>query len=402
MKKSYLLTLALLAVGASAQQAGDKSYLGIFAETKVMRFAGRPMPKMPQLPAGVQLPPQARAAMKAMMGSPSRSLTVRLWSPTIAPDSATAVLMPPSGLGQGDKLDLDLYRPKPAEGTGGGPAGPGSTTHNNMNITIKVYWGSSDTVKAGQPKVFDFSTMTMEQKMEMGKHMKPPSMGFGMRPGGGGPGGAGGGGDYFYKDGWTTGYWPTSEEPGDISDSAALPGTYNLNTNFAGNVTIDDPSNVDFLAPIEMTSPDLSVKPNLESSLPFQWSAIPNAIGEFATMFGSYKDGNNLTLIMWSSSEVYVEQMMADMGFLQMSEVKDNVDKTVFMPGSATAATVPAGIFKDCDFVMFNMVGYGPGTAKDDVTPVPRIQTKTTLNILFPGKKNMGGGARGGGDEDGG
>jgi hypothetical protein len=314
--------------------------------------------------------------------------------------------MPPSGLGQGDKLNLDLFRPKPAEGSGGGAGSPGSASHENMNITIKVYWGSSDTVKAGQPKVFDFSTMSMEQKMEMGKHMRPPSMGMGMRPGmGGGMGGPGGGGDYFYKDGWTTGYWPTPEQAGDIADSAALPGTYTLNTNFAGNTTIDAPSNVDFLAPIEMTSPDLSAKPDFNSALPFQWSAIPNAIGEFATMFGSSKDGNNLTLIMWSSSEVYVEQMMADMGFLQMSEVKDNVDKTVFMPGSATSATVPAGIFKDCDFAMLNMVGYGPGTAKDDGTPVPRIQTKTSLNIMFPGKKGMGGGgsrAGGGGFSDGG
>ncbi len=344
--------------------------------------------------------------MKAMMGAPSRSLTVRLWSPSIAPDSATAVLMPPSGLGQGDKLNLDLYRPKPAEGSGGGQSGPGSSSHGNTNVTIKVYWGSSDTVKAGQPKVFDFSTMTMEQKMEMGKHMRPPSMGMGMRPGmGGGPGGAGAGGDYFYKDGWTTGYWPTPEEPGDIGDNAALPGTYNLNTSFAGNVTIDAPSNVDFLAPIEMTSPIFPQSPTWITRCHSSGPAIPNAIGEFATMFGSYKDGDNLTLIMWSSSEVYVEQMMADMGFLQMSEVKDNVDKTVFMPGSATSATVPAGIFKDCDFMMFNMVGYGPGTAKDDGTPVPRIQTKTTLNIMFPGKKNMSGGGsrvRGGGDEGGG
>ncbi len=57
MKKSYLLTLALLAVGASAQQGGDKSYFGIFAETKVMRFAGRPMPKCRNCPQACRFHP---------------------------------------------------------------------------------------------------------------------------------------------------------------------------------------------------------------------------------------------------------------------------------------------------------------------------------------------------------
>ena len=89
---------------------------------------------------------------------------------------------------------------------------------------------------------------------------------------------------------------------------------------------------------------------------------------------------------------------MGDMGFLQMSEVKDYVSQKVFMPGDQTSADVPAGIFANADFTMFNMVGYGPGAALDKAQPLPRIQTKTTMQIMLGGKKmNMD--RRGGGDE---
>lgn len=381
MKKTYISTLALIAVACvvPAQTGGDQSYLGIFAETTSTRMIGMKMRQMPKLPPGFKLPPAA----KAFMGGNTRLLTVRLWSPSIAPDNATATLVPPAGLQQGDKLDLELFRPTPPTPSNGGAQGNGSPSQENQDFTIKVYWGSSDNVQPGQPKIFTFSTLTTAQKMEMGKNMRavnPNAMG----------------GNYFYKDGWTTGYWPTQVQPGDISDSASMVGTFTLNTSYTGNVSIDDPSNVDFLAPIEMTSPDLSQKPNMANALPFQWNAIPNALGEFATMFGM--EGKN-TMILWSSSQVYMEQVMADMGYLQMSEVNDMVQKTVFMPGSTTSATVPAGIFQNCDFAMFNIVGYGPGTAKDSVQPSPRIQTKTTLKIMFPMKHSNGGG---GGSDGGG
>ncbi len=389
MKTPYLFALASLAAAVPAQTGGDKSFFGIFAETRSMRIMGMKPRKMPNLPPGIKLP----AAAKAMMSqAPTRSLTVRLWAPMIAPDGATAVLHPPSNLQQGDSMNLDLFRPKPAEpGGGGGTNSPGGSSDSNQDFTIKIYWGSSATVQAGQPKVFSLGTMTMDQKMEMGRRMR------GMNPAGlmgGGPGG-GVGGNYFYKDGWTTGYWPTESQPGDIPDEATLPGTYTLNTSFAGNVSIDAPSNVDFLAPIELTSPDLGTKPNMAEAISYQWNAIPNALGEFATMMGM--EGKN-TLILWSSSEVYVEQLMADMGYLQMAEVNNMVNQKVFMPGSSTSATVPAGIFQNCDFAMFNMVGYGPGTAKDDGVPVPRIQTKTTLNVMFPLKRSNRGGPPQGGD----
>ena len=335
-----------------------------------MQIAGVKMKAMPKLPPGFTLPASVRAMMP---GEPTRVLTVRLYTPTIAPDDATASIAPPAGLKLGDKLNLELFRAKPEAVTTGGQTGAPSSggSKTPQDFTIKFYWGSFDTVPADQPKVISLGSLTNEQKMEMASQMKKAN--------------PSGGSNYYYKDNWTTGYWPTQAQPGEIPKDASLNGTFALTTSYAGNVSIDAPSEVDFLAPIEMTSPDLSQKPSLDASLPFQWSAIPNAIGLYASAIGM--EGKN-TLIIWSSSDVFSEQLMADTGFLQMADVRSRVDAHQFMPGGQTNVTIPAGIFKDASFAMFSMVGYGPGASRQGVTPVPRIQTKTTLQIMLGGKKS--------------
>jgi hypothetical protein len=379
--KLFNIVLVGLAASAAAQTSNDQAFLGIFAETHVTRIVGMKMKAMPNLPPGFKLP----ASVAAMMpGPPKRSLTVRLWSPSIAPDSATATLAPPPGLMVGDKLNLSLYRPQPAAATGGGTSGSGgSSSSQPPDMTIKIYWGSSPTVQPGQPKEFNLGTLTPEQQMAMGKSMQKgmSAMHMGKEQG-----------NYFYKTGWTTGYWPGDSDTVAIPDGASLAGTFNLETNYTGNVSIDAPAGVDFLPGIEMTSPDLGQKIDFSGPINFQWNALPNAIGQFATIVGIQ---DKHTIIIWSSSEVYVDQLMADMGYMQMSEVKDSVSKKIFLPGDATSMTVPAGIFADADGSFMTMVAYGPGNAKDTAQPIPRIQTKSTLMLLLGGKK---GGPRPSGD----
>ena len=334
-----------------------------------MQIAGMKVRELPKLPPGISIPASVRAMMP---GAPTRVLTVRLYTPTIAPDDAAASIAPPAGLKLGDKLDLALFRAKPeAATTGGGqPGAPSRGNNAPPDFTIKFYWGFHDTVPADQPKVISLGSLTNEQKMEMASQMAKATKNAG--------------GNYYYKDNWTTGYWPTQSQPGEIPKDASLNGTFSLTTSYAGNVSIDAPDGVDFLAPIEMSSPDLSQKPSLSASLPFQWGAIPNAIGFYATAIGM--EGKS-TLIIWSSSEAFSEQLMADTGFLQMADVRSRVDARQFMPGAQTNVTIPAGIFQNAGFAMFSMVGYGPGASREGVTPVPRIQTKTTLQIMLGGQK---------------
>jgi hypothetical protein len=336
-----------------------------------MRMAGMPVRKMPNLPPGIKLPPAALAAF----GTPSRKLTVRLWTPGIAPDDASASLAIPEGLKLGAKLDLELYRPKPAEGAGGGGGQPGSPGGADREFIIKRYWGSSETVKPGQPEVVDFKGLNDDHKAAMRQRSAQVQQSN----------------SYFYKPDWTTGYWPTGQQPGNIEPDAALVGHYALTSSYSGNVAIDVPETVNFLDPIDMTSPDLGQSVPLDKAMLFHWKNIPNALGLHAMVTGFIKDKN--TIIIWTSSEIKTDIGMS-MDYLQMSEVKDFVGKTIFMPGDKTDVAVPAGIFDGCDFVSMMMVGYGPGTALEKGQPLPRVQSKTTLMINLGGAMMKGRGGR--------
>ena len=68
---------------------------------------------------------------------------------------------------------------------------------------------------------------------------------------------------YFYKPDWTTGYWPAGTQADAVEDDAVMTGHYALTTSYTGNVELDVPANVNFLAPIEMSSPKLEKAVNL-------------------------------------------------------------------------------------------------------------------------------------------
>jgi hypothetical protein len=381
MKRIAAVLTTVLAIAATGARADEnQAYLGIFAETTSMKIVGMaPPPGLEdlKLPPGVKLPPQLANQLKMLL--PHRVLTVRLWSPGIAPESAKASLAVPDGLKLGPKLDLDLYRPKATEVEGGPSGAPGTGT--NPEMTIKQYWGSSATVKPGQPEVIEFKGLTPAQQAYM--RANAPKMQRSNST------------SYFYKPAWTTGYWPTPNQPGSIEDEAALTGRYALTSTYTGNVELDVPSNVNFLAPIEMSSPKLEKIVNFGDAIVFKWSGIPNALGLYARIIGINQDGK--TMVIWSSSEARPE-MGVSYDYLQMAEVRDLVQKNLFMAGDRVEVTVPAGIFKDLDVVMMDMIGYGPGAATATGQPLPRVQTKTALKIILGGKKMPKPDSFGGGD----
>jgi hypothetical protein len=363
--RTLLILFVLLITVTVAYAVDGQAFLGMFAETSVMQIAG--MPEMPPIPPGIEMPNMPGMEGMMSMGKPVRSFTVRLWSPGIAPEGATASIVPPDGLKQGNKLDLELYRPKAEKSETGGEQGQGDKG-KTPDFTIKYYWGSSATVKPGQPKIISFKTMTAEARQLMEKE----------RPA------ARGGSSYFYKPDWTTAYWPTKKQPGKIAKDAALGGKYSLTTSYTGGVELDCPPNVDFLAPIKIVNPNLEDPIDLTGAVTLKWEPIPNLLGSHAVITGI--QGQD-TIIMWSSAEIWRDDIMSvDWGYLQMAEVQQYVKDKIMMPGAQTQCIVPTGIFQDCDVASLTMTGYGPGAARMDTQPLPRIQTKTKLTIQLGGK----------------
>lgn len=376
--RTIIVRLALLLAGvafATANQASltfaadEQAYLRIFAEAQVMKIAG--VPEMPQLP--IKIP--GLSGIPGLGGAPLRILTVRLFAPIIAPDDATASLAIPPGLKLGPKLDLALYRPTTEKPE------PGEFKPEEVpDFTILRYWGSSATVREGQPETINWGALTPEQEATLREQMAKAAKKSA----------------YFYGEDWTTGYWPSGKATGNVDEKASLVGNYALTTTFAGNVELEVPKGVDFLGGIKLTSPDLSELPPLEEALTFRWEPVSGVLGYHAMIVGMKGEK---TMITWSSSEVK-EDIVAGLDYLEPERAAELVEAGVLMAPDRKEVIVPAGIFKDCDTVFLTMVGYGRGVEVQG-KPLASLQTKTTLTAMLGGKeaqKQMGGGEEETGD----
>lgn len=373
----FALFLAILAFAGANQAslalaADDQATLRIFADAQVMRIAGMPeMPALPNLPVNIP----GLSSIPGLSGAPLRMLSVRLFAPIIAPDNATASLAIPTALKLGPKLDLALYRPT-AEEPQEGEINPEQVP----DFTVLRYWGSSLTVKEGQPETINWGALTPEQEALLREQMQKAAKKS----------------SYFYGEDWTTGYWPSGKATGNVDAKASLVGKYALTTTFIGNVALEVPKGVDFLSGIKLTSPDLTGFPPLDQAMTFTWEPVKGVFGYHAIITGMKGEK---TMITWSSSEVK-EDTMGTWDYLDADRVADLVKQKVVMAPDRTDFSVPAAIFKDCDAVFLMMIGYGPGVAPGQGQPLPTLQTRTTLMAMLGGKeaeKQMGGAEEEGG-----
>lgn len=376
--RRFLLPAALagLIIGGAVIAADqERAFWGVFLDTSTMRSAG--MPDMSEMlrnmPPEVlrNLPPEARAMMG---GGAQRQITMRLWSPGIAPPEAKAEAFPPAGAKLGDKLPLKLWRPGEEE-PGRSEGEPGEAVPVPAGkMTIKIYWGSSRTVKPGQPKVVEheWAAMSPEEQARL-KEMMSESSGLAYRPD------------------WTTGYWPdVAGDSPTVADDARMAGTMRLETNYTGSTAVEIPDNVNFLDGIVFGSPNLSRELDLTKYIEFKWKEIANCLGFEAQIIGM--EGQN-TVIVWHAGEAEPRES-GNADFMQMAEVRRLVDEQQFIAGNSTAMTVPAGIFADCDMANMMMTGYGTGAANDEGQPRARVQSRTRYNGMLGGKMmaGMGGG----------
>jgi hypothetical protein len=71
-----------------------------------------------------------------------------------------------------------------------------------------------------------------------------------------------------------------------------------------------------------------------------------------------------------------------------MAEVRQYVERRLFLPGSATSCAIPAGAFEGCEMAMVQLTAYGPGQAFElPGQPNIRVQTRSlgTLMLGAPG-----------------
>lgn len=363
---SVIATYAVSYGICCANSETGQTQLTVFAETTSMRMAG--MPDISGL--SKQLSDMAIPGTEAnpMLSGPRKKMRVRLWSPSIAPKDAVAELFIPAGLKLGEKLALEIYRPKDGDMPDSTKdSGDDYTSEKLSKCTIKYYWGSGEKVKEGQPMILKWDDIPENQKMEI---MKQADMVVSKKQS-----------PLFYRPNWSTGYWPTEKGKSGVGKDAKMQGTYRLSTNYAGNTSVSVPENVNFLEAFVLTSPGLQQIPSFDKVINFKWNPIQNLVGSQAMIIGITGEDE---ITIWSSSEIQTMEVVFS-EYPETDEVKRMVDEKIFMPPSQTEVTVPEKIFTGCNSVFMMMNGYGNGVLTNDGSIISKVRAKTNLMVMLKG-----------------
>lgn len=198
---------------------------------------------------------------------------------------------------------------------------------------ILMYWGCSDKVRVGQPKVLDMATATPQQYASFFKAFNINSP-RGPRP----------------AAGWTYARWPHEKDNQPIPKDSSLIGGHTVKSNYAPEIRFDVPQMQDYMDPIIFT--EKSARPGEAVSL--RWKSIPTASGYFSMAMGGMGENE---MVIWVSSETpHMGWTMMD--FIPTGEVHRLVKDKVVMPTTTTECKIPKDVFKDGEG-MLQFIAYG-------------------------------------------
>ncbi len=198
------------------------------------------------------------------------------------------------------------------------------------------YWGCSEAVRPGQPRVIDFSKATPADyaKFMAGRHA--PDRGAKAVPG--------------------RAVWPNRDNTQRVPKEASLAGNHSV----AGEgvpapwqFSVGGQHN--FMARLRMAAAG-----SLAESVPVTWEGIETATGYFLTaMSGRETKDGHPEMVLWSSSND-PDPGWGLMDYLTPGRVDQLVKEKVLLSREARKCDVPKGIFAGTEGAMVRMIAYGP------------------------------------------
>ncbi|HNV88152.1 MAG TPA: hypothetical protein PKL53_04225 [Methylotenera sp.] len=271
----------------------------------------------------------------------------------------------PSGMLMGASIPL-----VPVES---GKVEPGNSEYTDpkMQETGKIYfyWGCSDKVRSGQPRVIDFSS-----KSGFGKFLA---------------------GNYTADRGARAivgnSIWPNIQDKKRVPDNASLMGEHVISGDgVPEGMKFNVDSGYDFMPKIEAKATG-----ETSGSVNVAWNNVNNAKAYFLNAMGSKSKGD---MIIWSASEKQ-EPGWGLMNYLTPKMIEKLLKEKLILPNSQQSCAIPEGIFKETQGVMAQMIAYGPELNVVYPTPDPkkkikpewasRLRVKSTTMVMLGG---MGGG----------
>lgn len=195
---------------------------------------------------------------------------------------------------------------------------------------LLFYWGCSEKVRSGQPRVLDFSKAGVEDygKFMMGRAVR--DRGARADPG--------------------HSIWPNEKHRQNVPSGASLVGQHALSGDgLPASLRFVIDAAQDFMPKLALGISGGGANASLVS-----WTSLPTARAYFLNAMGGSED----EMVIWSSSEV-PEPGWGLMDYASNGNVDQWLKEKVLLPTSQTQCAIPAGIFAKAEGAMLRGIAYG-------------------------------------------
>lgn len=247
------------------------------------------------------------------------------------PEGTEATQAIPAGQNMGASLTLLPVQPQPKVQSERAPRQNSvDEVPERPKGRILFYWGCSETVRAGQPRVLDFSTAGVE---EYGKFM----MGRAVRDRGAKaePGHA---------------IWPNEKHRQSVPKDASLMGSHAVSgEGLPASLKFAIGEQQDFMPKLA-----LNTSGGGSSATDLTWPGVPTARAYFL----SAMSGSEGEMVIWSSSDV-PEPGWGLLDYASNANIDKWLKEKVLLPATRTQCAIPAGIFAKAEGAMLRGIAYG-------------------------------------------
>jgi hypothetical protein len=235
---------------------------------------------------------------------------------------------------------LPVQRPQ-AGGTASDTT-PESVERQKPKGRLLLYWGCSEAVRPGQPRILDMATAGPADfaKFFVGRYA--PERGATSQPG--------------------RSIWPNEQDRQRVPKDSSLLGEHAVSgEGVPPSLRFAVGEKQDFMERMNLAAPG-----DPKGALAANWNAVSTARAYFLSAMG----GGGDDMILWSSSDV-PEAGLGLMDYLSNSQIDQWVKEKVLLPSSTQKCAIPAGIFGNAGGAMLRGIAYG-----------------NELNLLHPPRPN--------------
>lgn len=332
MQTRLLTTVALAAAltpalsmgqAARTQQQVAPAKVNYWMDVSTGEMAG--MPSMPFGMGGLMGGGSGSAAFgNAEGGAPGRWADLAVYNRD-KPGAVRAEQAVPPGMNVGRSIPL-MIEPR-------GVSSPGNWEKPQMErFRINFYWGCGQTIRAGQPRVFEITPGGQIRYDDFMQGRAERDRGAGSNN--------------------QASYWPNKRNRREIGPNGSMVGEHVVTGDVPASLRFTVPPEQDFMAPMRLRTAG-----ELAGPIQVSWGAVPRARSYMVTAMGMKNEGRELTI--WSASEV-PDSGGGMIGFLSPANITRFLNEKALLPASQTTCTIPRGVFSGMEMGFVNAVAHGP------------------------------------------